>query len=846
MRRLRQLSIGLLAAIIVASGLSLAPATIAPTTAADAADGADFNPGMIISDAVFYDSKTMTVAQIQSFLNARVPECRSGYTCLKDYRQTTKSQPARSEGCSAYSGQANESAALIIYKVANACGINPRVLIVLLEKEQGLVSDSWPSARQYRSATGYGCPDTADCDANYYGFFNQVYHASWQFKKYRANPGIRNYQAGRTNTIYWHPNASCGTSKVYIENQATAGLYIYTPYRPNTAALRNLYGTGDSCSSYGNRNFWRMFTDWFGSTGTYAVHPSLVALYNSTGGASGSLGSPVAQATLYSGGGVGQRFQRGWGYWHSVTGGFMTKGAIGARYEALKGPAGPLWYPIGKEVAEKGGASQAFQKGMIYWSAATGAQRVFGAIGTFYEDQGGAGGKLGYPTTEEITEKGGASQAFTKGRVYWASATGPQLVAGGILTAYLQSGGPGGALGYPLAPEKAISGGAMQQFQNGAVFWSSSSGGRVLLGEIAAGYQRVGGLTGSLGVPLESTRTYSGGGLGQRFAKGWLYWSSKTGAQKVTGGIGDAYAAAGGPNSGIGYPAGGESTITGGAKQAFSNGAVYWSSATRAQLVRAEIDTGYAAAGGPTGKLGFPVANTVAEANGGFSQRFASGWLFWSADTGAQFISGGIATKYFAYGGSSSRLGFPLEGERSEPGGASQRFQGGSVLWSSSTKGQTVVGGIATVYARLGGPAGAMGYPAEDERSVSGGAAQRYTKGGIYWASGVGSFPVVGGIHDAYVKAGANAGSLGFPQASEVAEPGGASQEFRNGWILWSAPTRAQLMPRQIGEFYYAEGGPATFGYPLAAATKKADGSLEQTFQKGRIRWTSAGGAVRF
>src|SRR5690606_3156716 len=25
-------------------------------------------------------------------------------------------------------------------------------------------------------------------------------------------------------------------------------------------------GTGNSCSSYGNRNFWRIFTDWFGST----------------------------------------------------------------------------------------------------------------------------------------------------------------------------------------------------------------------------------------------------------------------------------------------------------------------------------------------------------------------------------------------------------------------------------------------------------------------------------------------------------------------------------------------------------------------------------------------------
>jgi hypothetical protein len=51
-----------------------------------------------------------------------------------------------------------------------------------------------------------------------------------------------------------------------IKNKATARLYVYTPYTPNKAALTNLYGLGDSCSTYGNRNFWRIFNDWFGSS----------------------------------------------------------------------------------------------------------------------------------------------------------------------------------------------------------------------------------------------------------------------------------------------------------------------------------------------------------------------------------------------------------------------------------------------------------------------------------------------------------------------------------------------------------------------------------------------------
>lgn len=51
-----------------------------------------------------------------------------------------------------------------------------------------------------------------------------------------------------------------------METAATAALYNYTPYTPNGAALSNMYGTGDRCSEYGNRNFWRIFNDWFGPT----------------------------------------------------------------------------------------------------------------------------------------------------------------------------------------------------------------------------------------------------------------------------------------------------------------------------------------------------------------------------------------------------------------------------------------------------------------------------------------------------------------------------------------------------------------------------------------------------
>lgn len=256
-----------------------------------ALSGADFNAGRIMDDSVFYNSNTMSASQIQNFLNAKVPVCDTNgekminstqtraqwaaangkplppYICLKGYSQSIPTiTNSGSDLCTGSISGGTKSAAQIINDVSKACGVNQQVLIVLLQKEQSLVTDDWPWPIQYRSATGYGCPDTAPCDAEFYGFFNQVYQAAKGYKRYQANPHNYNYRAGRDNTILWHPNHGCGTSNVFIQNQATAGLYIYTPYRPNQAALNNLYGMGDGCSSYGNRNFWRMFNDWFGST----------------------------------------------------------------------------------------------------------------------------------------------------------------------------------------------------------------------------------------------------------------------------------------------------------------------------------------------------------------------------------------------------------------------------------------------------------------------------------------------------------------------------------------------------------------------------------------------------
>jgi hypothetical protein len=263
--RARSILLSVVATVSLVGGL-LGAFSVTVEETADAAVASQFNPGDIISDALFFDGSALSAGDVQSMLASQVPSCRSGYTCLKDYRQTTPSRAAVDGRCDAYAGAANELASTIIAKVGAACGISQKALIVLLEKEQSLVTDTYPSSSQYQKATGYACPDTAACDSTYLGFFNQVYNAALQFKRYAANPTGWNHIAGRVNAIRLSPIASCGSTNVFIQNQATAGLYNYTPYQPNAAALANLYGTGDGCSSYGNRNFWRIFTDWFGST----------------------------------------------------------------------------------------------------------------------------------------------------------------------------------------------------------------------------------------------------------------------------------------------------------------------------------------------------------------------------------------------------------------------------------------------------------------------------------------------------------------------------------------------------------------------------------------------------
>ncbi|QJU52621.1 cell wall-binding repeat-containing protein [Herbiconiux sp. KACC 21604] len=228
-----------------------------------------FSADNIVSDRHMFTGGELSAAEVQAFLQQQVPTCRTGYTCLKDYRVTTPTIP-KSDECTTYQGRANESAATIISKVGVACGVSEKALLTLIQKESQLVEDDYPRQKQYDQATGFDCPDSGPCNPDYAGFFKQVYWAAWQLENYRIKPNDpkTKYRVGQTAPVLFFPGEEgdkCnpkGTLNLTFRTAATAALYNYTPYQPNAAALK--LGGGDACSSYGNLNFWGIYTDWFG------------------------------------------------------------------------------------------------------------------------------------------------------------------------------------------------------------------------------------------------------------------------------------------------------------------------------------------------------------------------------------------------------------------------------------------------------------------------------------------------------------------------------------------------------------------------------------------------------
>lgn len=836
----------LTAAIVLAAGL----VAVQPPQRSEAADASQFDPGNIISDALFFDGQAMSSAsEIQQFLVNQVPVCRSSYACLTTYRTNTPTMAAAPGRCAAYGGRNSELAAEIIYRIGVACGISTKAMLVILEKEQSLVTSATPSKGRFDSATGMGCPDTAPCDPAFGGLFYQVYYAALQFKIYADSPGYFNYQAGRVNNILYHPDRSCGSSPVYIANQATAGLYNYTPYQPNAAALANLYGSGDGCSAYGNRNFWRLYTDWFGSTqANNAGAQAIAAAYASLGGAGGSLGAQLSGVVCSNGyRDCGVEYRLGSIYWSERTGAFPVYPSIRGAYWAAGGSAGPLGAPTSGPIniaANGGGVGQVFENGSVFSNPSAGAFPVYEPVRTAYFATSGAAGAFGWPTGNQVCDAtlGSCTQSYQNGYVGAVNKTTSWSVTGRMAAEYRNNGGPAGALGVVTsneAPIAANGGGSGQAFANGSIYAGSSTGIFAVTGNVKIAYFALSGSAGSLGWPTGvQACSASGAGCIQAFQNGYVSASGPKASQIITGRIAGAYTAAGGTAGNLGVATSAVVTIPqngGGTGQTFEGGSIYDSPSLGAFAVSGDIRTEYWRMSGSAGSAGWPVGVVQCGlAGNGCAQNFQNLAIF-SAGKTVVSVSPKIAPGYLAAGGAGGALGAAASSLITIPqngGGVGQAFQGGSV-YSSTSGSFAVSGAIRDEYFRQSGSAGSLGWPT-GASSCSGGTCSQSFQNGRLSSSSAGTFAISGAILTAFDALGGTAGPFGAVTTAVIPIGAGAGQVFVGGSIYSSAAGAFGVSGAIKQEYFRLGGATGSLGWPTSAADcSGAGGACSQSFERG-------------
>lgn len=121
-------------------------------------------------------------------------------------------------------------------------------------------------------------------------------------------------------------------------------------------------------------------------------------------------------------------------YWHPIAGSHANQigGSIRTKWALLGYENGALEYPTTRELGTpvKPGRYNHFMGGSLYWSSATGAHAVWGAIRNEWANTGWESGYLGFPASDELKcsdgvgttsegEYGGRGQLFEGGQLFW-------------------------------------------------------------------------------------------------------------------------------------------------------------------------------------------------------------------------------------------------------------------------------------------------------------------------------------------------------------------------------------------------------------------------------------------
>lgn len=285
------------------------------------------------------------------------------------------------------------------------------------------------------------------------------------------------------------------------------------------------------------------------------------------------------------------------------------------------------------------------------------------------------------------------------------------------------------------------------------------------------------------------------------------------------------------------------------------------------------INRAYDASGGATGPMG-PSDGGVYPVGGGFGQNYAGGKIFFTPDTGAHVMGGAILQKYESLGGpADGDLGFPTidEGAGKAPDSRNSTFSASDkpvIFWTPDTGAHVVRGAINAAWDKLGGSAGPVGVPTEDEVYKGDLVSQKFTGGELTWNRSSKEFTTVppelagqlaglsvpedatSAINAARRAAGGPLGPLGDEQGPQYAiGADGAGQAFTGGKIFYSPATGANVVTGQVLKKYESVGGPQSdLGLPTS---DEADGGLKtgsriSTFSaadKPVIFWTPDYGA---
>ncbi|MBT0567337.1 hypothetical protein [Williamsia sp. CHRR-6] len=214
----------------------------------------------------------------------------------------------------------------------------------------------------------------------------------------------------------------------------------------------------------------------------------------------------------------------------------------------------------------------------VYWPAPF---EVCGRIRDKYNQTGGPNGFLLFPKTSELTnpDRVGKRSEFLGGNIYWTAVTDAHPMAHDFLTKWGQYGFEGGFMKYPTTDEIPLGGldGRRQEFQGTTLFYSIPTGTHNVQGAIRDKYRAIGAQTNALGFPVtDETVTPDGKGRFNNFQNGAIYWSATSGAFPIVDRVYKVWGDVRYERSRYGYPIGNFSSSDGGVTvdQSFQNGSI--------------------------------------------------------------------------------------------------------------------------------------------------------------------------------------------------------------------------------------------------------------------------------